>query len=360
MSTLAAQVRLDRGPFRLDVAVEIPLEGVAGVFGASGAGKTTLLRCLAGLEPDARGDVRLGDTIWQADAPRRSLPPHRRGVGYVSQEADLFSHLTVRDNLAFGFRRTQPEKRRLTLDEVTEWLSLEQLLDRAPGELSGGERQRVAIGRALAASPKLLLMDEPVASLDQPARGEIVRYLQTLPQRIATPIVYVSHSLAEITRLADWVVWMADGSVRASDRAAAVLAQVDWAGLPTEELAVTVNARIRAHDERYGLTELEGPWGLMWVHRQDGAVGSRVRVQVRAADVSLGLGPQEGSSILNEFALVILDLRPLGDADAVIRLTGGPDGTILLARVTRKSADRLGLKPGRRVYTRVKAVAVVS
>lgn len=360
MSRLVARVRLERPSFRLDATLDVPATGVIGVFGPSGAGKTTLLRCIAGLERAPGGEIGLDRQRWQSESPRVFVPTHRRRIGYVFQEADLFPHLNVRENLDFAARRA-PRGGQPATDDIVAWLGLGRLLDRAPGILSGGERQRVAIGRALVAAPRLLLMDEPLANLDTRARDEIVPYLRALPDRSAIPIVYVSHSLAEITRLSDWLVWLVDGSVRASHRPAAVLPRLDFSRLTAEELAVTVDATVHRHDERYALTELSGPWGPIWVHLISGEPGRLARVQIRASDVSLGREPQVDTSILNEFALRIVEIRPLGEGDALVRLARADDEVPqLLARITRKSADHLALAVGMAVYARVKTVALVN
>jgi molybdate transport system ATP-binding protein len=360
MTRLVARVRVERSGFILDASLDVPAVGVTGIFGPSGAGKTTLLRCIAGLEPRGRGEIELGADRWQHDAARVFVPPHRRGVGYVFQEADLFPHLSVRRNLQFGHRRSGGARQSVPIEEIVEWLSLGRLLDRAPTDLSGGERQRVAIGRALAAGPRILLMDEPLAALDQPARAEILPYLRGLPERLAIPIVYVSHSLAEITRLSDRLVWLVDGRIRAAGRPATVLAALDFSRLSADEMAVTIEARVRRHDSQYALTELDGPWGAITVQRVSADVGQRVRVQIRAGDVSLGRAPQTDTSILNEFAVEIADIRSLGDADVLICLAGGEGGADLLARLTRKSVERLDLRVGGRVYARVKTLALVN
>ena len=357
MSGLEAALRAERGGFTLDVALRLPERGVTGLFGASGSGKTTLLRCLAGLEPRCAGQVRLGDRLWQDTAARLHLPPHRRGVGYVSQEADLFAHLDVRGNLRYAERRAR--ERALAWDDAVGWLGVEPLLGRSPRTLSGGERQRVALARALLSGPRLLLMDEPLAALDEVSRREILPWLEALPARLAIPIVYVSHSLREVLRLADHLLWLVGGRVRAAGVPDAVMADFGFARWQGEEAAVVAAAEVREHDEAYALTRLASPWGALWVRRQPHAPGERVRVQIRAADVSLGLAPEPASSLLNQFAVRVLAMEDGTAGEVLLRLGADDAAAPLLARITRLSRDRLGLAVGAAVYARVKSVAVV-
>jgi molybdate transport system ATP-binding protein len=354
---IEARVRLARGSFVLDAEVAVPAGGVTALFGASGSGKSSLLRCLAGLEPGARGRVALGGEVWQDSATGRFVEPHRRRVGYVFQEADLFPHLSVGDNLRYGFRRTV--RARIGWQDAIEWLGLERLLERRPPGLSGGERQRVAVARALLTSPRLLLMDEPLSALDEGNRREILPYLEALPERMAIPVVYVSHSLGEVLRLADRIVWMADGRVQGIGAPAAMATDPAFARWQGEEAAAVLEAEVVAHDEAYGLTRLVGPWGPLWVRRQPGDPGSRLRLRVRAGDVSLGLDEEARSSLLNQFRLRVLDVAEGDPGEVLVRLSGGDGGPVLLARITRLSCDRLGIAPGVAVYARVKSLAVL-
>lgn len=367
MTELQASLELARDGFRLDVDVRVPAAGVIGLFGPSGSGKTTLLRCLAGLER-AAGAVRLGNDIWQDDTARIFVPPHKRAVGLVFQEADLFPHMSVRANLRYAAKRAPVE--RIGWNDAVAWLGLDPLLDRSPLALSGGERQRAAIGRALLSSPRLLLMDEPLAALDETSRGEIFPYLESLPRQFDVPIVYVSHSTQETARLADRLIWLVDGRVRATGETGALMATLDFARWRGEEAGVVVDAVVRSHDEEYGLSQLDGPWGPIWVRRQQYAPGQRVRVQIRANDVSLGLAPEHHSSILNQFRMRVAEVEEAGDADVLVRLVGDvADPAVgLLARITRRSRDHLGLAAGLTnngapaqpvVYARVKSVALL-
>ncbi len=343
----------------LDTRIDAPGRGVTGLFGASGSGKTTLLRGIAGLDTETHGLVQVNDATWQDEAAGVFLAPHERGVGYVSQDADLFPHLSVRDNLAYGFRRVSPARRRLEWKEVVEWLALTPLLDRTIDHLSGGERQRVAIARALLASPTLLLMDEPVSALDEPSRRDVLDHLDRVLARLSVPVIYVSHSLSEVAKLAAHLVWLTDGKVGDAGSVSQVLGRLDFARWRGEEMGVVLDGQIRSHEETYHLTVVTTPLGELTIHHRRAALGTPLRVQIFARDVSLGLAAQERSSILNELRLRVTDLVDLSPSDCLVRL--GREGTsvVLLARITRKSRALLALEPGRDVFARVKSVAVL-
>lgn len=361
MSTLRARLRLDRQRFTLDVDLDVPGRGVTAVFGPSGSGKSTLLRCLAGLEPDADGTVQAGAEVWQDRRRGVFVPPHRRGVGYVFQEADLFRHLNVRGNLRYAARRAG--ERPVSWEDSVSGLGLEHLLDRDTNGLSGGERQRVAIARALLAAPRLLLLDEPVSAVDEVSRREILRYLDTLARRLAIPIIYVSHSLREVLRLADHMVWLVDGRSQRSGAPAEVVGDADFGAWQGDEAAVVVDAVVRTDEEgndtRFGLTLLEGPWGAIWARRQPHEPGASVRVQIRASDVSLALEREHHASILNQFPLEVLALNPEGPSEVLVTLARSAGAPVLLARISRLSCERLDLAPGAQVFARVKSVVVV-
>jgi molybdate transport system ATP-binding protein len=275
----------------------------------------------------------------------------------VFQEASLFPHLSVRGNLDYGLARIPAARRRVTLDEAAELLGVAQLLARKPDRLSGGQRQRVAIARALLTSPRLLLMDEPLASLDLQSRQEILPYLERLHEELAMPVLYVSHAPDEVARLADHLVVLGDGRVRASGPLAELRARLDLARELGGEADAVIEARVVGHDDPYQLSYLDFPGGRFSVTRHRLAVGRRVRLRVLARDVSLTLEPQAGTSILNIFPAVVAELVPDGPAQVLVRLDLA--GTPLLARITRKSAALLDLAPGRPVHAQVKAVALM-
>jgi molybdate transport system ATP-binding protein len=357
VSAIELRIHLRRGRFALDVDATLPGRGVTAVFGASGSGKSSLLRCIAGLETGTEGAVRVGGDTWLDSTAGRFLPPHRRSVGYVFQEADLFPHLSVSDNLRYAFRRAPV--RRIAWDDAVAWLRVGPLLERTTSGLSGGERQRVAIARALLSSPRVLLMDEPLSALDEVSRAEILPLLETLPQRLEIPTIYVSHSLREVLRLADHMLWLDEGRVRAAGTPADVVRLAGFAGWQGEEAAVVVEARVREHDPENGVTVLDGPWGAILTRSHPADPGSRVRVQVRASDVSLGLRREDETSILNQFPLAVLSVDEGSAGDALVTLGRDHDGPVLLARITRLSLRRLAIQPGLELFARVKSVAML-
>lgn len=351
---LRAELRTQRGEFKLEVSLELPPGQITGLFGRSGAGKSTLLRCLAGLET-CSGSIQVGEEAWLSET--RSLAPHERRVGYVFQGAALFPHLDVAGNLSFAERRA-PADAPLKRSDVVGWLGLGDLLHRRPETLSGGQAQRVAIARALLAAPKLLLLDEPVASLDLPARAEVLGHLEAIHRRLALPIVYVSHTPADLARLADHLVWLEGGRVRAQGPAAELLGGLQLgAELGPEALSV-VQAEVKEHHEEHHLTELVCPWGTLWVRRHEGQPGDRVRARIWARDVSLDLDPPGRSSALNVLEVEVQEILARPPAEALVRL-GSPDApTSILARITTRSREALGLEPGAKVYARIKTVSL--
>jgi len=355
MSDLTARFRLQRPGFELDAALDIPARGVTGIFGPSGSGKTTLLRCLAGLEPQARGHLRLGEETWQDDATGVRLPVHHRPIGVVFQDARLFPHLDVRANLDYGRRRAG--KRAVTDDRnIIQLLGLEQLLARYPHQLSGGEAQRVAIARALLTQPRLLLMDEPLASLDPARKAEILPYLEDLHRELALPVIYVSHALEEILRLADQLILMQAGRTLAHGPLPDMLARLDLPLSHGTDAGVVIEATVSGHDDHYHLTEARFEGGQFTVARQHVELGETLRLRVQARDVSLALSRTEDSSILNVLEATVTEIAAEPEGRATVRLSLG--ATALLARITEKSRDRLGLVPGMRVYAQVKSVAL--
>ncbi len=348
------------GRFTLDVAFDAPARGITALFGPSGCGKTSVLRCVGGLQR-LGGRFALAGDVWQDE--RRFRPAHKRPIGYVFQEASLFPHLSVRANLLYGHRRTVgrglPET--IRVDDVVELLGLGRLLDRAPDHLSGGERQRVGVGRALLSQPRLLLMDEPLAALDRFSKEEILPYLERLHGVLSVPVLYVSHDIAEVERLADHLVLLRDGRVVASGPLQALQADpaLPIARLP--EAGVTLPAVVEGHDAAYGLTALALAGGRLLVPGPLGAPGTGQRVRIAASDVSLARRPPEGSTILNALPARILaaERQDTVQVMAVVALGEDGQGARLLARVTRKSWDRLGLAPDQPVFAQVKGVALV-
>jgi len=355
-----ARLRLARPGFVLDVDLEIPGLGVTGLFGPSGAGKTTILRAMAGVERVDEARLKVAEETWDDTPAGLHLPPHRRRVGYVFQEPSLFPHLDARRNIAYGHRRTPDAERRISVEEAVEWLGVGPLLDRRPDALSGGERQRIAIARALVTSPRLLLLDEPISALDRESRAAIVPYLERLPGHLSIPIVYVSHSLRDIARLADHLVWLVDGRVRASGECGEIVARIGRAGGIPEDPVAVLEATVSRHEETDHLTVLDGPWGPILVRRLDREPGSRLRLQILASDVSLGARREEDTSILNQFPMRVESVGEPGPGEVLVELREpAGDGPPLLARVSARSARELALERGAPIVARVKAVAVL-
>lgn len=360
-SPIQLQVRLQRPGFTLEVDLALPGHGVTALFGASGSGKTTCLRVLAGLEPQARGRICVQGEVWQDSARGLFRPVHRRALGMVFQEASLFAHLDVQDNLRFGFKRTPAAERQHGWDHALDLLGIAHLLKRWPHELSGGERQRVAIARALAASPRLLLLDEPLAALDAARKAEILPYLERLQAALDIPMVYVSHALDEVARLADHLVLLETGRVTACGPTSTLLTQL---GLPLAQgdtAAAVIAGTVQGHEPAFHLTQVGFPGGsLRFVtppHHPVRPSGQAVRLRVQARDVSLTLARQADTSILNVLPATVSALREDSPGYVMVALEVG--GTRLLARITQKSAHALQLAPGSAVFAQVKGVALL-
>ncbi|MFZ2525629.1 MAG: molybdenum ABC transporter ATP-binding protein [Candidatus Ferrigenium altingense] len=344
--------------FTLHAELQVFAHGVIALFGPSGSGKTTLLRCIAGLEPTAKGMLQVKDEMWQSGD--RFMPVHRRPLGYVFQESSLFPHLSVRQNLEYGLKRIPPEQRRVQLEQAVEWLGLGKLIGRdSPAGLSGGERQRVAIARALLTSPRLLLMDEPLSALDAASKREILPYLERLHGELDIPVIYVSHSLDEVARLADQLVLMEQGRVVASGALNEVLGRLDLPTAHLDDAGAVIEAGVAAHDEEYHLTRLDFSGGSLWVSKVERAIGSVVRARVLARDVSIATAMPHGSSISNILEARIDEIRDEGPDRVNLRMSVG-SGKLLLSRITRRSRDQLGLARGMEVFAQVKSVALIA
>ena len=332
--------------------------GLTALFGRSGAGKTSVVNAIAGLLRPRRGRIVMDGSVLLDTERGVWVPTHLRRVGYVFQEGRLFPHLTVRQNLLFG-RWFAParERRVIKLDDVVDLLGIAALLDRRPGRLSGGEKQRVAIGRALLGSPRLLLMDEPLASLDARRKDEILPYLERLRDDARVPTVYVSHSVAEVTRLATTIVLMSAGRVHAVGPVHEVMGRAELYPLTGRfEAGAILGVRITAHDPRWSLTQLTGDFGRLTVPRLDAPVGTALRVHIRARDVILAVTRPTGISALNVLAAEVERLVPIEEGTLEVQLRLGRER--LLARVTRLSGEALGLATGREVFALIKTVAI--
>ena len=354
-SDVQARFALRRAGFALDVDLTLPGRGVTAVFGPSGSGKTTLLRCIAGLERAPQGRLTVNGHVWQDDT--HFLPTHQRPLGVVFQEASLFAHLTVRGNIEFGMKRVSGAARGRGAAAI-ELLGIGPLLDRTTSGLSGGERQRVAMARALAVNPQLLLLDEPLASLDLARKQDILPYLKRLREQLDIPMLYVSHAADEVARLADHLVLLDHGSVVAQGPLHAVLARLDLAAAFGEDVGTVIEARVVAHDDRDHLTRLEFRGGSLLVSRCTESPGQHVRARVRASDVSLSDRAPEGSSILNVLPARVVELGSAGTPGQVL-VKLDVEGTTLIARVTARSCGALRIEAGRAVWALVKSVAVL-
>ncbi len=353
--TLEVDVEHRLGRFTL--AAKFSAEsGLTALFGRSGAGKTSLVNVIAGLLRPDRGRVSVEGQVLVDTARGIFVPPHRRRIGYVFQEPRLFPHLAVRHNLLYGRWFTPHADRREKFDYVVDLLGLAPLTDRRPADLSGGEKQRVAIGRALLASPRVLLMDEPLASLDAARKDEILPYIERLRDEIRVPIVYVSHAVAEVARLATTVVLLSDGRVEAVGPVGSVMTRLDLFPLTGRyEAGAVLEARIAGHDDAVQLTSLESAAGSLRVPLLALPVGTPLRVRIRARDVMIAVRQPEGLSALNVLEGRVAAIAP--GAGPIVELQLDCGGTPLLARITRQSVQSLDLAPGRPVYAVIKSIA---
>lgn len=345
---------LKRPEFHLALAGQIPATGITALFGRSGCGKTTLLRCIAGLEADCRGQLTVNGAEWQT--AQHFLAAHRRAVGYVFQEGALFPHLTVEGNLCYGYGRIPPAERQLHPPEVMELLGLEPLRRRYIYELSGGQRQRVAIGRALLTSPELLLMDEPLAALDAMSKSDILPWLDKLHQSLSIPVIYVTHALDEVARLADHMLLLDQGHLLASGSPAELMSRTDLPLAHADNATSVIEAEVTGFDETYHLLELRFPGGYLQVPALALPAQKRVRVRIAARDVVINLQQGPGSALNQVPARIAALSDDPHPAHQLVVLTLGQ--TQLLARITRKSRDVLNLAPGMLVVVQFKAVAV--
>lgn len=351
-------------PFQLQVDLTLPGNGITAIFGPSGSGKTTLLRCLAGLQKATQGQLEVNGETWQNSST--FLPTHKRPLGYVFQEASLFEHLTVQGNLNYARKRAhlvQPADQTanqvlLADDQVIEMMGIRSLLERHTEQLSGGERQRVAIARALLINPQLLLMDEPLAALDNARKQEILPYLERLRAQLDIPIIYVSHALDEVARLADYMVVLKDGQVQAQGELREVLARLDLPLAPSSDIGVVFDAQVVDRDSQWQLMRVAFSGGELWLADTKEQVGQTIRIRILARDVSLALGDHADTSILNRLPAAVLEVAP--DQDSAMRLVGLQLGTTrITARLTHRSCEHLEVHPGRQLWAQIKSVAVV-
>lgn len=357
MNHMLARFDVRFSSFRLDIDMDVPMSGITAIFGPSGSGKTTLLRCLAGLERAPHGFMQFGEEVWQDESLGRCLPLYERPIGYVFQEPRLFPHYDVRGNLLYGYKRIPVAARRVAPEQVIEILGIGHLLDRRIHKLSGGEQQRVAIGRALLTSPKLLLLDEPLASLDLQRKQELLPFIRQLHEHLRIPVLYVSHGLTEILQLADRVILLKDGHMVGAGTLSEVFTALDFRGvLGPHRIGAILDARVTHHDPQYGLTQLDFMGQPLFVPLQPVAIGHPMRVHILSSDVTLVVGRIDSpTSVLNILEATIVEIREVTHASVDVLLDIGAP---LVASITRKSLASLELKVGQRVFAHIKAVAL--
>jgi molybdate transport system ATP-binding protein len=352
---LSVDVALRTGAFQTQVAFQTT-ERVTALFGRSGAGTTSLVNMIAGLARPDRGRIEVDGQVLFDSASGIDLPAHARRVGYVFQEARLFPHHTVRRNLLYGHDLVSRAERYVELDHVVELLGLQQVLDRRPGDLSGGEKQRVAIGRALLASPRILLLDEPLASLDAHRKDEVLRYIELMRDDVRIPMVYVSHSVEEVVRLAQHVVLLSGGRVAASGSVREVMGHPEIASGHLFEGGAVIDGKVVAHDLQYDLATVTFDGGTFTVPNLDALIGEPVRLRIRARDVSIALTRPADISVQNVLKGTVSEIGPAVGAVVLVSIAVG--GLSVRSRITRRAAEHLGLKPGIEVYALIKAVSL--
>jgi molybdate transport system ATP-binding protein len=357
MNAIQARVNVNYPGYTLSADLNLPAEGITAFFGPSGAGKSTLLRVIAGLERGRDCTIRMGDDIWHDDARNIFIPTHQRPIGFVFQDVHLFEHLDVQHNLEFGMKRVPVAQRTIALDHLIDLLGISHLMQRPPSTLSGGERQRVGIARALATSPRVLLLDEPLAALDLPRKLEIMPYLERLNVSLKIPMIYVSHAIDEVARLTDHMIILDHGKVIASGSTETMLTRLDLPLAFGDTAAAIVDGHVIDRDPAFKLACVQFPGGQFFLLNESAKIGQRVRLRIQARDVSLTLTPQTGSSILNCLPVTISDLAAEATGQVIVGLD--TNGTRLLCRITKKSASVLKLEMGKRLYAQVKGVAII-
>lgn len=353
-----ARLQLARPGFTLDVQLHLPGRAVTALFGPSGCGKTTVLRSIAGLTRAEPARVVVNAEVWQDDAERVWRPTHQRALGYVFQEASLFDHLSVRGNIDYGLRRTPAARRSVAVDQAVDLLGIAHLMDRKPHALSGGERQRVAMARALATSPRLLLMDEPLAALDAERKAEVLPYLERLHRALDIPVLYVSHAMDEVARLADHLVLMRAGRALAQGTTQDLAVRLDLPLAHGDAAATVIDGTVLAHDAQDHVATVAFEGGqLLLVSPQVLRAGDPIRLRLQARDVSVTLTAPAHTSVLNVLPAKVAELAPDSPGQLMVALDVG--STRVLARVTQRSASALALVPGQPVFAQVKGVAIV-
>ena len=354
---IQARFAVDFADFSLDVDLSLPAQGFTVIIGTSGSGKSTLLRCIAGLQSSQTSYLQIGTQTWADSQHQLCLPPHQRAVGYVSQHANLFPHLSVADNINYGCKRLPSPPSAIKLQALIERLGIAHLMNRTPITLSGGEQQRVAIARALALEPEILLMDEPLSALDWQRKDEILPYLQDLQHHLAIPILYVTHSWQEMAQLADHVVVLDQGRQIANGSLNAILHHPQCHRTAHDIFSVW-NVKVQAHDPIFALTQVQADGGELWLPQLDRPIGCELRLQLYARDISICLNQPATTSILNILPAQIEHIQDLNPGQCLIHLRLGSEP--LWAQITRRSCHGLSLQPGQAVYVQIKSCSVLS
>ena len=352
---IECKIKVQLESFMLDANFSIPDRGITVVFGPSGSGKTTLLRAIAGLEKSDKGFLKIGDSVWQKGED--FLATHKRQIGYVFQDAALFDHLDVKGNLNFVIKRAIGLKEDF-IESIHNLLEIKTLLNRKTTQLSGGERQRVAIARALLTNPKILLLDEPLSALDLKRKNEILPYLDSIHNDLEIPILYVTHSQDEMSRLADHLLLIEDGNIVGSGPVNDMLTRFDMPLSHGGDAVSIIEAEVLKRDSEFNLMYLDFLGGQFIVPDNGFPVQTKVRIRVVARDVSLTKSKQVDTSILNIFPAMVQEIVNEGEAQVMVRLQ--IKDTILLACITRKSSYKLRLEKGSEVFVQVKSVAILS
>ena len=352
---IECKIKVQLESFTLDANFSIPDRGITVVFGPSGSGKTTLLRAIAGLEKSDDGFLKIGDSVWQKG--ENFLATHKRQIGYVFQDAALFDHLDVKGNLNFVIKRAIGLKEDF-IESIHNLLEIKTLLNRKTTQLSGGERQRVAIARALLTNPKILLLDEPLSALDLKRKNEILPYLDSIHNDLEIPILYVTHSQDEMSRLADHLLLIEDGNIVGSGPVNDMLTRFDMPLSHGGDAVSIIEAEVLKRDSEFNLMHLDFLGGQFIVPDNSFPVQTKVRIRVVARDVSLTKSKQVDTSILNIFPAMVQEIVNEGEAQVMVRLQ--IKETILLACITRKSSYKLRLEKGSEVFVQVKSVAILS
>jgi molybdate transport system ATP-binding protein len=358
VDSIKAKFNINYANFALNIDLTLPYHGITVLFGHSGSGKTTCLRAMAGLETLKTSYLSVAGEVWQDSSLDQFVPAYQRDIGYVFQEPSLFPHLNVRQNLEFGYKRIAAEKRRISIAAIATLLGIDHLLMRDVHQLSGGEKQRIAIARALLTCPKLLLMDEPLSALDLQLKAEILPYLERIHHQLAVPIVYVTHSVNELARLADHIVLFDRGGIIASGHAQTIMSDPQFVAIFGDEIGSIFDTTVVEHSDQ-AVTQLDMSGLPFWISGRQGELGEAYRCRVLASDVSLSLVEPMQTTILNRFTATIIDIQPRRDVDgqAVVVLALSNQQR-LLSKITLKSWHDLSLEIGTTVWVQIKSVAL--